>query len=129
MAPSVFISPTARADFSVGFDRTSAITERENNHARWARLGGTKALPRGFTIGASVEQRWTRWDGTWFPFTPANTQRRDKGRTFRLSVLNRGFTFLGFSPKLSWVKEMSNTNAQLRDYSRVRYEVEMVRQF
>ena len=50
-------------------------------------------------------------------------------RIYSVSVFNRGFTTLGFSPQLIVVNEERESNAQLHDYSRTRAELRFVRQF
>ena len=55
--------------------------------------------------------------------------RRDETRTLSLSVHNRAVTVLGFSPRLSLIREERDTNAQALDYKRNRAELSFVRQF
>ena len=99
------------------------------NDRRWLRLGLTVALPLGFTVGGSGEMRRTGYHGNWAPFVLGGEPRRDRTRSLRLSVHNRAFTVLGFSPRLSVVKEVRTTNAQLHDYERTSGELSFVRQF
>ena len=55
--------------------------------------------------------------------------RETETHTLSLSVHNRAFTVLGFSPRLSVVREERDTNAQALDYKRNRAELSFVRQF
>ena len=55
--------------------------------------------------------------------------RRDRTRTYTVSVHNRGFTLLGYSPRISFILERRDTNAQALDYRRNRVELSFVRQF
>ena len=55
--------------------------------------------------------------------------REDRTRSVRLSVHNRAFTLMGFSPAIVAVHEERETNAQLYDYERTRGELRFVRQF
>ena len=55
--------------------------------------------------------------------------RRDRTQTLSLSVHNRAVTVLGFSPRVSLVREERGTNAQTLDYDRNCAELSFVRQF
>ena len=55
--------------------------------------------------------------------------REDRTTTLSLSVHNRAVTVLGFSPRLSLVREERETNAQTLDYDRNRAELSFVRLF
>ena len=96
---------------------------------RWLRAGVTVALPLGFTVGGSSELRWTDYEGNWGFYTPGGEPRADRTRSLRVSVHNRAFTILGFSPQISLVNEVRTTNAQLYDYKRTGGELRFVRQF
>ena len=123
------IAPTLRADSAAGYGRERPKSERWRHDRRWLRLGLTVALPLGFTVGGSGEMRRTGYEGNWGFYTPGGEPRRDRTRSLRLSVHNRAFTVLGFSPRLSVVKEVRTTNAQLYDYKRTSGELSFVRQF
>ena len=86
-------------------------------------------LPHGFTVGGGGEVRWTGFEDEWFPHTPVGEDRADRTRSVRLSVHNRAFTVMGFSPEIVAVHEERETNAQLYDYRRTRGERRFVRQF
>ena len=123
------IAPTLRADSAAGYGRERPKTERWRHDRRWVRLGLQAALPLGFTVGGSGEMRRTGYEGNWGFYTPGGEPRRDRTRSLRLSVHNRAFTILGFSPRLSVVNEVRTTNAQLYDYRRTSGELSFVRQF
>ena len=123
------ITPTVRADAAAGYGRERPETERWRHTRRWLRAGVTVALPRGFTVGGSGQLRWTDYQGNWSPFTPGGAPRADRTRSLRVSVHNRAFTILGFSPQLSLVNEVRTSNAQLHDYKRTGGELRFVRQF
>ena len=123
------ITPTVRTYAAAGYGRESPETERFRHTRRWLRAGVTVALPRGFTVGGSGELRWTDYQGNWSPFTPGGEPRADRTRSLRVSVHNRAFTILGFSPQISLVNEVRTTNAQLHDYKRTGGELRFVRQF
>ena len=123
------VTPTVRADLSVGYAQERPERERERNDSRWLGAGVTVALPLGFTVGGGGEMRWTDFDDEWFPHTPPGENREDRTRSVRLSVHNRAFTLMGFSPAIVAVHEERETNAQLYDYKRTRGELRFVRQF
>ena len=122
-------SPTVRADATVGYGRERPGSVPWRNATRWARAGVSVALPLGFTLGGSGEMRWTRYLGSWFPYTPGGVSRKDRIRTLRVSLLNRAVTVFGFSPQIVLVNEARVSNAQLYDYRRNRAELRFQRQF
>ena len=77
----------------------------------------------------SGELRRSDYQGDWFPHTAGGAAREDRTRALRLSVHNRGFTWMGFSPQLSLVHEVRKTNAQLYDYRRTGGELSFVHVF
>ena len=64
-------TPTIRADIGLGWGRDRTEVQRWRHERRWFRAGGEIALPRGFNLGALVEQRWADYEGDWQPFTAA----------------------------------------------------------
>ena len=123
-------SPTVRVDAAVGYGRERPESVPWRNATRWARAGVSVALPLGFTLGGSGEMRWTRYRGSWFPYTPAeDIYRKDRTRILRVSLLNRAVTVFGFSPEIVLVNEARVSNAQLYDYRRNRAELRLQLQF
>ena len=129
LGTSWIASPTVRVDASIGWGKEKPETERYRHERRWARLGATVALPRGFTVGASGTLRWTDYRGNWFPFTGDGSPRSDIIRHLRVFAHNRAFTLAGFSPQVSLVREDRTSNAQLHDYERTSGELRFVRLF
>ena len=121
---------TLQTRATLGYARARPNAESLRNHSRWGRLGASLSLPRGFTLGAGGEFRWTDYRGRGRDhLTSDGARRADLTRTLRLSVLNRGLTLLGFSPQLVLVNEVRETNAQALDYKRTRVELHFRRQF
>ena len=123
------VSATVRADGALGWGQERTDSVRWRHQRKWLRLGLSVALPRGFTVGGSGEMRWTDYEGNWFPHTTGGASREDRTRSLRLSVYNRAFAWKGFSPRLSLVHEVRDTNAQLYDYRRTGGELSFVRVF
>ena len=123
------VTPTVRADLSAGYGRERPESLRERSRSRWLGAGVTVILPLGFTVGGGGEVRWTDFEDEWFPNTPPGEDRADRTQSVHLSVHNRAFTLMGFSPELVAVHEERDTNAQLYDYQRTRGELRFVRQF
>ena len=124
--------PTVRFELSGGYGWERPRSERWRTRSHWAGLGVSVILPLGFNVGAGAEMRWTDYhesEGSWFPNIDDGSAREDRTRSVRLSVHNRGFTLMGFSPELVAVHEERETNAQLYDYERTRGELRFVRQF
>ena len=122
-------APTVRAEAALGWGRERPEAERWRHQRRWLRIGVSVALPRGFTVGAGGELRWTDYEGDWFPHTPGGAPRKDRTRSLRASVHNRALAWRGFSPQVSAVHEVRETNAQLYDYERTGGELRFVRLF
>ena len=92
-------------------------------------MGIRKALPKGFSLGASAQLRWTDYGGEWPPHTPPGELREDRTRTLSASVHHRRFTLYGFSPELAVTNEARRTNAQSYDYRKNSAELRFVRRF
>ena len=122
-------TPTIRLNMTLGYGRDRPDSLRYRNENMWVQAGASVALPRGFTVGGSAAHRWTDYEASWFPHTPADVARDDKTLSLRASVFNRAFTLFGFSPRLSVVREVRTTNAQAHDYRRTSGELRFVRQF
>ena len=114
------ITPTVRADLSLGYGRERPRRERERNSSRWLGVGVGVILPFGFTVSGGGDVRWTNYEPGWHPFVPDGGARNDRTHSLRASVHNRAFTLMGFSPALVVVREERATNAQAHDYERTR---------
>ena len=124
------VTPTLRTRASVGYVRERPKSLPGRNATRLGRLGADLALPLGFTLGASGEMRWRDFKGTGQAhLTSDGAGRSDRTHILRVSLLNRAFTLLGFSPQVMFVNEVRNTNAQAQDYTRNRGELRFIRQF
>ena len=125
-------APVMRVQMTWGYERDHPASEPWRSIGRWMRLGTSLDLPLGFTLGVSGQMRWTHYyKGNNGPvhLTLTGRKRRDRTRTFSISVLNRAFTLFGFSPQLALINEARATNAQAQDYDRNRAELRFVRQF
>ena len=123
------LTPTVRLNATAGYGRNRPESLRNRTKSFWLQTGVSVALPKGFTVGGSGGVRWTDYEAPWFPNTPADERREDTTYNLRASVHNRALTFFGFSPEVSLVHEVRNTNAQLHDYKRTGGELRVVRQF
>ncbi len=123
------VRPTVRANLTVGHGRDRPLSLRNRNENTWLQTGVSLVLPYGFNLSGTAGYRWTDYEASWPPHTPSGVVRKDETLTLRASVLNRGFTLFGFSPQLSVVREVRETNAQLYDYRRTSGELRFVRQF
>ena len=123
-------APVLRVHMTVGYARDHAALEHWRNLSRWVRVGTSLALPLGFTLGTSIQARRVYYDGAGGAhLTLHGRPRRDRIRSFSVSVLNRAFTLFGFSPQLVLIHDVRLTNAQAQDYDRNRAELRFVRQF
>lgn len=125
------VTPTLRTRASLGYVREHPESLPARNGARLGRLGAELALPLGFTLGAGAEMRWRDFKGTGRDYLTLDGARRsDRTHILRVSLLNRAFTLMGFSPQVTFVNEVRKTNAQVPgDSTRNRGELRFVRQF
>ena len=122
--------PILRVAGNAGWSWTRANSEHWRNSGPQASLGATLALPAGFTVGLRASLQRTKYQGRGFAHRTIDRKpRKDETQTLSLSVHNRAVTVLGFSPRLSLVREERETNAQALDYDRNRAELSFVRQF
>ena len=129
LAGAYVITPTVRADVSLGYGRQEPERMRERHELYRVGAGVSVILPLGFTVGGGGGVRWTDFEAGWFPHVPDGGARKDRTWSARASVYNRAITLYGFSPELAVVHEVRKTNAQLFDYERTRGELRFVRQF
>ncbi len=129
LGASYLLTPTLRAELSLGGSRARPERLNQRNTGRRAEAGLTAALPWGFTLGGSAALNWTDYKGNWYPFTTEGRPRKDQTRSVRLSAHHRAFTLWGFSPRLSLVRENRTSNAQLHDYERTYGELSFIRLF
>jgi len=123
------VSSTVRAHAALGWGQERTEMVRWRHQRKWLRLGVSVTLPRGFAVGGSAELRRTDYEGNWFPHTTGGEPREDRSRSLLIFVYNRAFAWQGFSPRLSLVHEVRDTNAQLYDYRRTGGELSLVRVF
>ena len=123
-------APVLRVHATVGYTREHAASEHWRTLSRWLRVGTSLALPLGFTLGTDIQVRRTYYDGDGGAhLTLHGRPRRDRLRSFSVSVLNRAVTLFRFSPQLALIHDVRLTNAQAQDYERNRAELRFVRQF
>ena len=122
--------PILRVGGNVGWNWSRTNSEHWRSNGPQVSLGATVALPAGFTLGLSTSLQRTEYQGRGFAHNTIDREpREDETRTLSLSVHNRAFTLAGFSPRVSFVREERETNAQALDYNRNRAELSFVRQF
>ena len=123
------LTPTIRLDVTAGYGRQRPDALKYRSRNTWVQGGVSVALPLGFNVGGSGAYRWTAYEGNWYPNTPRGVSRDDKTLSLRASLHNRAFTMFGFSPRVSIVREVRTTNAQLHGYRRTGGELSFVREF
>ena len=122
--------PVLRLGGNAGWNWSRANLEHWRNSGPQASLGATLALPAGFTVGLRAALQRTEYQGRGFAHNTIDREpREDETQTLSASVHNRALTVLGFSPRLSLIREERDTNAQTLDYERDRAELSFVRQF
>ena len=122
--------PTLRIGGNAGWNWARANSEHWRSSGPRAGLGATLALPAGFTVGLRASLQRAEYQGQGFAHRTIDRKpRKDETRTLSASVHNRAVTVLGFSPRLSLIREERDTNAQALDYKRNRAELSFVQQF
>ena len=122
--------PILRVGGNGGWNWARANAEHWRSSGSQASLGATLSLPAGFTLGLRASMQRIEYQGRGFAHNTIDRKpRRDETRTLSVSVHNRAVTMLGFSPRVSVVREQRETNAQALDYDRNRAELSFVRQF
>ena len=122
--------PILRLGARAGWNWTRADSEHWRSRGPQAGVNATVALPAGFTVGLGASMRRTEYQGRGIVHNTVDRKpRKDETHTLSASVHNRALTVLGFSPRLSFIREERDTNAQTLDYERDRAELSFVRQF
>ena len=122
--------PTLRLGVHAGWNWTRANNQHWRSRGPQAGVNATLALPAGFTLGFGASLQRTEYQGSGFAHnTIDRNPRKDETHILSASVHNRAVTVLGFSPRLSLIREERDTNAQTLDYKRNRAELSFVRQF
>ena len=129
LAGAYVITPTVRANISLGYGQDRPDRMRERNERYRVGAGVSVVLPAGFTVSGGADHRWTNYEPGWGFHVLDGGAREDRTWSARASVYNRSITLMGFSPELGVVHEVRNTNAQLYDYERTSGELRFVRQF
>ena len=129
LAGAYVITPTVRADLSIGYGRDRPSQVRDRNERYRLGAGVSVILPAGFTVSGGGDHRWTNYEPGWGFHVMDGGAREDRTWSARASVYNRSITLYGFSPELGVVHEVRNTNAQLYDYERTSGELRFVRLF
>ena len=120
--------PVLRLSGHAGWNWSRANSEHWRSRGPRAGLGASLALPAGFTVGLRASMQRTEYQGRGYVHsTMDRNPRRDRTQTLSLSLHNRAFTLLGFSPRLSLIRDERDTNAQTLDYKRDRAELSFVR--
>lgn len=120
-----FAAPILRTELTLGYTVDRPKSEIWRNSALLGKAGFSVALPLGFSIGGSGEFHRINYKRPYF----SSGNRKDSLRIFNISVFNRAFTILGFSPQIVLVNERRKSNSQLQEYKRNRAELRFVRQF
>ena len=124
-------TPLLQVNVRAGLGRERTELETLRSRTRRLSVGGSAALPRGFTVSGTLAGRWTGYEGPGRP--PANVvdgaPREDVTRSVSIGLLKRDLTVRGFSPRLTLTHERRASNAQQADYRRTGAEIGFQRQF
>ena len=70
------VTPTVRADLSLGYGRERPQRTRARNESRWLGAGVDVILPFGFTVGGGGDVRWTDYEAGWGRHVPGRRDAR-----------------------------------------------------
>ncbi len=122
---SYMFSPLLQGSMGVGGGENRPRTG-SRTHPRNVNIGLGAVLPLGWTAGGNVTWSRTRYKEN-APFS--SELQVNRGKSYRVYLLNRGFNLFNFSPQLSVTREMQESNNVLSNYKRTRWNVNLVRQF
>ncbi len=122
---SYMFSPLLQGSLGVGGGENRPRTG-SRSHPRNVNIGLGAVLPLGWTVGGNVTWSRTRYKIN-APFS--SDLQVNRGKSYRVYLLNRGFNLFNFSPQLSVTREMQESNNVLSNYKRTRWNVNLVRQF
>ena len=112
-----------------GYARERPERRDYRNVRRSVDLGASYDAPFGVTVGFDAGLSWTRFEPDWGFLTQGEPKRRDRLRSYRLTLHHRGWKIGGFAPRLSLSREERRSNAQLQNYERWHGEIAFVRRF
>ena len=92
-------------------------------------LGARYDFPKGFIVELDSSCARTALKPHWGFLTRGEAKRRERTRSFRLSVHHRSWTVKGFAPRLSLIRDERSSNAQLQAYGRWRGEIAFIHRF
>ena len=126
-------SPLVQGSAGIGLSHNRTKPKRPNSGSRSRRfnLGLSMILPRGWTVGTSLQWSRQRHNAQRLCATPAcpSQRRLDRNQEIRLFFLNRRLTLAGFSPQLIVTQGKQRSNSVLHIYQRTRADLRFVRQF
>lgn len=122
---------TPRLTLRGGLRVTGSRPEREDHRSRGRGLdlGASYDFRFGVTAALDASVARTAFEPDWGLLTRGEAKRRDRVRSYRLSLHHRGWKLGGFAPRLSVSREERDSNAQLQDYRRWHGEIALVRRF
>lgn len=126
---SLRVTPRLTLHGGAGHARERPERRDYRNSRRSLDLGGSYDLPFGITAGIDASVSRTAFEPDWGFLTRGEPKRRDRLRSYRLTLHHRGWTLAGFAPRLSVSREVRKSNAQLQAYDRWHGELAFVRRF
>ena len=121
------MSPTILLGVGGKTTRAKSKTSTAQNRGKQLELRGGFLLPRGYTINALIGEQRLRYESNFLVLSGDNRTRTI--HTLQLGLLNRRLTWFGFSPRLSVIKQTSNTNYQLANYQSTAYQLNLEKLF
>ena len=130
MGASLRVTPQLTLTARLRHDQKSFLRARDYRSTRRdLDLGARYDFPKGFPIGLKASFARTAFKSHWGFLTRGEAKRRDRTRSFRLSVHYRSWTVKGFAPRLSLIRDERSSNAQLQAYGRWRGEIAFIHRF
>ncbi len=125
----VRVTPQLTVHGGLRYDRERPARMDYRNARRSVNLGGSYDLPGGVTVGLNAQLARTVFEPHWGFLTQGEPERKDRQKSYRLSLHHRGWTLRGFAPSISVIRDTLESNAQLQSYRRWHGEIALIRQF
>ncbi len=123
------VTPQLTAWGGLRYDRASPMQVNYRSRQRSLDLGGNYDLSGGLSVGLNASVSRTVFEPHWGFLTLGTPERKDRQRSYRLSLHHRGWTLKGFAPRVSVIRDALESNAQLQSYQRWHGEIALIKQF
>jgi hypothetical protein len=119
------LSPSSALQFQFGFNRQDANPSFSYD-GWWLGMGYQQDLPFGFSSNVQPSFFSTQYDAALAGF---GVTRHDQAIMLHIGVLNRRFSYHGFTPEFSYTYTNQRSNIALYSYTRSQFQIGITSQF